>query len=77
MKCIVHNLHILIYYYISFNDSQPVWYGYANVVDAVSMNVNDVGIISVDANGVDANVVGVIITSLLQVPLSQMKICTE
>ena len=77
MKCIVHNLYILIYYYISFNDSQPVWYAYANVADAISTNVNDEGIISVDANGVDAIVVGVIITSLLQVPLSQMKICTE
>ena len=77
VKCIVHNVHILIYLYIPFNDSQLVWYAYANVVDAVSMNVNDVGTISVDSIGVDANVVDVIIISLLQMSLPQMKSCTE
>ena len=55
----------MIYCYIPFNESQPVWYAYANVVDAVSTNVNDVGNISVDAIGVDTNVVGVIITDTI------------
>ena len=65
MKCIVYNLHILIYYYIPFNESQPVWCGYANVADAISTIVNDVGTISVDAIGLDTNIVGVIITDAI------------
>ena len=32
VKCTVHNLHILIYYYIPLNESQPVWCAYANLL---------------------------------------------
>ena len=62
VKYIVHNLHILIYYYIRipFNESQPVWCAYAKVVNAISTNINDVCTISMDAIGVDTNVVDVI-----------------
>ena len=65
VKCIVYNLHILIYYYNPFNHCQPVWCAYANVADAISTNVNDVGTISTDAIGVDTNVVDVIITDAI------------
>ena len=67
----------IYYIYISFNGSQPVWCAYAEVVNAIGTNINDVDTISVDAIGVDTNVVDVIVTSLLQMPLAQMKSCTE
>ena len=65
VKCIVHNLYVFIYFYILCNDSQPVWHAYANVVDAISMNVNDVGTISVDVIGIDVNILDVIITDAI------------